>query len=81
MAIREGRLHFDANLAALLTVAREATANVGHVEDATWQQALDQGWTDTELTELSVHIALNLFTNYFNHLVETELDLPAAPGL
>jgi len=26
-------------------------------------------------------VTLNLFTNYFNHLVETELDLPAAPSL
>jgi AhpD family alkylhydroperoxidase len=81
VAIREDRVDFDPKLAALLTVAREATANVGHVDGATWQQALDQRWTDTDLTELSVHIALNLFTNYFNHLVETDLDLPAAPGL
>jgi len=26
-------------------------------------------------------VALNLFTNYFNHLVQTDLDLPAAPSL
>ncbi|MDQ3465247.1 MAG: hypothetical protein M3500_11250 [Actinomycetota bacterium] len=25
--------------------------------------------------------ARNLFTNHFNHLVETDLDLPAAPEL
>ncbi len=81
VAIREDRVHFDPKLAALLAVTREATANVGEVHDATWQRALDAGWTDTELTELSVHVGLNLFTNYFNHLVETDLDLPAAPGL
>jgi AhpD family alkylhydroperoxidase len=81
VAIREGRVDFDPKLAALLNVARETAGNVGHVEDTTWQQALDQGWTDTELTELSVHVTLNLFTNYFNHLVETDLDLPAARGL
>jgi hypothetical protein len=51
------------------------------VQDGTWQAALDAGWTDAELTEASVHITLNLFTNHFNHLVETDLDLPAAPGL
>jgi hypothetical protein len=28
-----------------------------------------------------VHIARNLFTNHFNHLVETDLDVPAASGL
>jgi len=26
-------------------------------------------------------VALNLFTNYFNHLVQTDLDLPPAPAL
>jgi AhpD family alkylhydroperoxidase len=81
VAIRENRVDFDPKLAALLAVAREATGNVGEVDDATWQGALDAGWTDTELTELSVHVTLNLFTNYFNHMVGTELDLPAAPGL
>lgn len=27
-----------------------------------------------QLTELSVHVTLNLFTNYFDHYVNTELD-------
>ena len=81
VAIRGVRVDFDPKLAALLRVARETVGNVGNVEDATWQAALDAGWSDTELTELSVHVTLNLFTNYFNHLVHTELDLPPAPGL
>ena len=50
-------------------------------ENATWRAALDAGWSDAELTELSVHVVANLFTNYFNHLVQTDLDLPAAAGL
>jgi AhpD family alkylhydroperoxidase len=81
VAIRQGDVGFDGRLAALLAVTREAAANVGHVEDGTWQAALDAGWSDAELAELSVHVTLNLFTNYFNHLVGTELDLPPAPGL
>jgi AhpD family alkylhydroperoxidase len=81
VAIRNGSYAEDPKLAALLTLVRESTGNVGDVNDATWQAALDAGWTDTELTEVSVHIALNLFTNHFNHLVQTDLDLPPAPGL
>jgi len=27
---------------------------------------------------VSTHVTLNLYTNYFNHFVETNLDLPAA---
>jgi AhpD family alkylhydroperoxidase len=81
VAIREDNVDFDPKLAALLALAREVAGNVGHVADTSWQTALDAGWTDEELTELSVHVTRNLFTNYFNHLVDTDLDLPAAPGL
>ena len=79
--VRRDSVGFDAKLAVLLILAREMTANKGTVSDASWNQALEAGWSDTELTELSTHVTLNLFTNYFNHLVDTELDLPAAPSL
>ena len=79
--IRRGSVGFDAKLAALLSLAREYTRDVGNVSDATWQAALDAGWTDEQLTELSVHVTLNLLTNYFNHFVQTELDIPAAPEI
>ncbi len=78
VAIRRGAVD-DPELAALLTVVREQAENVGEVSDDTWQAALDAGWSDEQLTESSAHVALNLFTNYFNHLVRTDLDLPAAP--
>jgi hypothetical protein len=81
VAIRDGSYQDDPKLAALLALVRESAGAVGSVEDSTWQAALDAGWTDEELTEASVHIALNLFTNHFNLLVETDLDLPAAPEL
>lgn len=81
VAIRQHEIDFDPKLDALLAVAREATGRQGDVADETWQAALDAGWTDTELTELSAHLTLNLFTNYFNHMVGTDLDVPAAPGL
>jgi AhpD family alkylhydroperoxidase len=80
VAIRRGTVD-DPKLVALLAVVREQTGSVGHVQDATWQAALGAGWSDAELTETSAHVALNLFTNYFNHLVQTDVDLPAAPAL
>lgn len=81
LQVRRDGVEFDAKLAALLTLAREMTTNKGSVQDASWQAALEAGWSDTELTELTTHVSLNLFTNYFNHLVDTDLDLPAAPSL
>lgn len=81
IAIRRGDAGFDAKLDALLILARQYTTNIGTVDDAAWQRALDAGWTDDQLTELSAHVTLNLLTNYFNHFVKTDLDLPAAPAL
>jgi uncharacterized peroxidase-related enzyme len=80
VAIRRGQVD-DPKTSALVTLVREQAANVGHVKDSTWQAAIDAGWSDTELAETSAVVALNLFTNYWNHFVETELDLPAAPTL
>jgi len=44
-------------------------------------RALESGWTDSELAEAFARIAVNLFTNYLNHMVGTELDIPPAAGL
>lgn len=81
VAIRLGDASFDGKLDALLTLARQYTTTTGSVEDASWQAALDAGWSDAQITELSAHVTLNLLTNYFNHFVNTDLDLPAAPAL
>jgi len=71
----------DPKLQSLLTVVREQISDVGNVSDASWQAALDAGWSDGQLAESTVHVALNVLTNFFNHTVQTELDLPAAPAL
>ena len=81
VAIRQGSIDFDPKLAALLGLVRESAGNRGNVTDEVWQAALDAGWSDIELTEASVHVVLNLYTNHFNHLVQTDLDVPRAPGL
>jgi AhpD family alkylhydroperoxidase len=79
VAIRRGEAEFEPALDALLNLAREYTAKAGNTSDAAWQAALEAGWTEEQLTELSAHVTLNLLTNYFNHHVHTELDVPAAP--
>ena len=81
IAIRAGRPTGDNKLDTLLAVVREAAADVGTVADPTWKQAQAAGWKDEELTEAFAHLVVNLFTNYFNHYVGTELDLPQAPAL
>lgn len=81
VAIRRGETGDDTELAALVQVAREIAGEIGEASDAAWDRALAHGWTDTQLTEVFVHVAVNLYTNYFNHYARTELDVPAAPGL
>ncbi len=61
VAIREGRVDFDPKLAAAQP-RPGVSGRPGHVDDAAWQPALDAGWSDEQLTEASVYIALNLLT-------------------
>lgn len=80
LAIRRGKAQ-DPRLDALLALAREFTARVGNTSDQAWQTALDAGWSEEQLTELTTHVTLNLMTNYFNHHVHTDLDVPQAPAV
>lgn len=81
VAIRNGTSLGDDRLDTLLAVVRAAAGDVGEVGDTTWKQAQEAGWDDVQLAEAFVHLALNLYTNYFNHYAGTELDIPAAPAL
>lgn len=76
LIIRSGTVEFDPALDALLAVAREIATQRGAVSAAAWHRALDAGWTDAELTELFAHVMMIMFTNYFNHYAETDLDWP-----
>lgn len=78
--IRRGAVS-EPRLAALITLVREAFEQVGDVPDETWQAAFDAGWTARQLADAFASVAANLFTNFFNHYVRTELDFPAAPAL
>ena len=80
-AIRRGALPDDARLTALLAVAREIAASTGYVDDATWKAAVDAGWSEQQLLEAHAEVIRTTTTNYFNHLVGTEIDLPEAPPL
>lgn len=71
----------DPKLSSLLAVVTEQMTSLGNVTDATWQAALDAGWSDAQVAESTVFVALNVLTNFFNHTVQTELDLPAARAL
>ena len=40
-----------------------------------------EGYGDAEITEVVAVVALMTFSNYFNHVADTEVDFPAVPQL
>lgn len=71
----------DEKAAAALTFARKVVADRGRVTDADVAAVRAAGFGDGEVGEIVANVALNLFTNYFNHVAGTEVDFPAAPAL
>ena len=65
-------------------VARFADAVVnsrGRVSEEQLKAFRVAGFNDEAITEVVAHVALNVFTNYFNNLAETDVDFPAATPL
>jgi alkylhydroperoxidase family enzyme len=80
VAVRAGLVD-DARTAALLAVIREAAASTGVVGKATWHAAAAAGWSDEQLVEAFVYLALTVFVDYFTNFARTELDVPPAPAI
>lgn len=66
---------------AALRFAQSIVKERGWVSDDEVRQVREAGYNDGEIAEIVAHVALNLFTNYFNHVAGTDVDFPAAPKL
>ncbi len=55
-----------------------ATNEGGRLQDplSSLNKLRNAGLTDAEIVETLAHVGLNLFTNYFNHVANTEIDFP-----
>ena len=71
----------DPQTDALLRFARTVVAKRGVVEDADVAAVRGAGYGDAEIAEVVAHVALNVFTNYFNNVAGTAIDFPKAPAL
>jgi uncharacterized peroxidase-related enzyme len=49
----------------------------GHVSDADIKTVKDAGYSDAQVIEIVLHVALNTLTNYVNEVAKTEIDFPA----
>jgi uncharacterized peroxidase-related enzyme len=74
-ASREGRAA-DPKAAAVLQFARAIIDRRGGVTDQDVARVRIAGLTDGEITEVLAHVGMNVFTNYFNRAVQTEIDFP-----
>lgn len=61
---------------AILKLALSIVVQRGEVSDASLQSARSAGLTDTEIVETTANVALNIFTNYLNHVAHTVVDFP-----
>lgn len=66
----------DPRLAATLAFAGRLVETRGRVTSADIASARAAGLDDAALVEVVGHVALNIFTNYLNHVAETEIDFP-----
>lgn len=71
----------DSKSDALIRFARKLVSERGHVSGADLQELRDHGFNDGDITEVVANVALNIFTNYFNHVAEKDIDFPRAERL
>lgn len=66
----------DPKTQAAITFALLVVEKKGHLSDQELQAARDAGFSDEELTEIIGLVGLNIITNYFNEVFQTEIDFP-----
>jgi uncharacterized peroxidase-related enzyme len=81
--IRDSRLGtaVDPKTDSLIRFARKLVESRGRATDADVASVRNAGFDDGAIAEVVAQVALNVFTNYFNNVAETEIDFPRAEEL
>ena len=81
--IRDSRLGtaVDPRTDALIRFAIKVVETRGRVSDADLDDVREAGFDDGAIAEVVAHVALDIFTNYFNNVAQTDVDFPKAPEL
>jgi uncharacterized peroxidase-related enzyme len=66
----------DAKAAAAVKFARTLVDKRGFASDEDLEALRNAGFDDGQVVEIVANVALNLYTNYFNHVAETDIDFP-----
>lgn len=67
----------DPRTAAILGLAAEIVSTRGMVSDGDIAKARSAGLTEADIVETVANVVANIFTNYLNHVAETDIDFPA----
>lgn len=66
----------NARDAAIATFARQLVRSRGRLDGTAVANARAEGLTDDLILEIIANVALNVLTNYTNHVAQTEIDFP-----
>jgi len=66
----------DERTEAILTLARNIVVQRGELSDVEFQAARAAKLTDAEIVETVANVAVNILTNYLNHVAQTVVDFP-----
>lgn len=81
IAARRGSIPDDPKLDAVARFAAAINEKKGFVSDDDLKAFKDAGYDDGAVAEVCAVYALAIFTNYFNHINETDVDFPTAPAV
>jgi uncharacterized peroxidase-related enzyme len=71
----------DAKAVAVLQLTRAMLEKRGHLSDDELASAREAGLSDQEIVEVVGTVLVNMFTNYFNILADSEPEQPRVPFL
>jgi uncharacterized peroxidase-related enzyme len=66
----------DPKAAAAVRFAAKVAQVRGHVDSADLIAVRNAGYTDAQILEIVLHVALNFLTNFVNNVAETDVDFP-----
>ena len=66
----------DSKTQVALAFARKLVIERGHVADADLDGLRRAGYSEGEIVDIVAVVGINIFTNYFNHVAETDIDFP-----
>lgn len=70
-------LHSDnPHTQAVLTFVKAIVTQRGHIADSDLHAIRAANYSEEEIVEIIAHVGMNMFTNYFNHIAQTDIDFP-----